>query len=133
MIHIVPVPELLLQYSGEQEVKADPYLYAYFRDEVFLKEFSDFLIAKRYAKNKTTSDKKWFFSLPKLQQKLDRFEKKRNRKVVYKGKYYSYTVNSFEWNAINLFEFGSEEECDQFNEKNVETSTFILRLLKWIK
>lgn len=127
MIEIVPVPELIFQYEGENQLEADPLLYAYFRDEVFLKEFSSYLIKRGHSKNKTTSDLRWFSSLKNLDVLLSRFKKYYDPYIIYNGKYYVYSIMSTEWLAIQLYQFEEEDEAKQFLNENIKTSTSLIQ------
>ena len=121
MIYIVPVEEFIILSNSGKKIEADPELYSTFRDQFFFDRFIKTLPKKvRNSDLRLDKSKKftWFNEVNDVYNLIDKFNRNRKKTINYQGSFYTYKFKEFNWCAIELIKFDSEEECMQFFGKD---------------
>jgi hypothetical protein len=60
----------------------------------------------------------WYNEVNDVYKLIDKFNRKRKKIINYQGIFYTYKFKEFNWCAIELIKFDSEQECMQFFGKD---------------
>jgi hypothetical protein len=121
MIYIVPVEEFMILSNSGKKIEADPELYSIFRDQFFFNRFIKTLPKKVRNSDLRLDDTKkytWYNEVNDVYKLIDKFNRKRKKIINYQGIFYTYKFKEFNWCAIELIKFDSEQECMQFFGKD---------------
>lgn len=121
MLYIVPVEEFIILSNPGKKIEADPELYSIFRDQFFFDRFIKTLPKRVRNSDLRLDDSKkytWYNEVNDVYKLIDKFNRKRKKIINYQGIFYTYKFKEFNWCAIELIKFDSEQECMQFFGKD---------------
>jgi len=127
MKNIVPVPELIINEVEKSSFKVDAHIYSYFKEKVFFNDFNEYI--KKIMPNRDNS--LGFESIENIDRYIKAFQSKKKSYISLNNHYYIYNVKSFDWLAIELFEFKNKHDAESYLLSKNKIWKIIRRLFLW--
>jgi len=127
MKNIVPVPELIINEVEKSSFKVDAQIYSYFKEKIFFNDFNAYI-------KKVIPD--WdnslgYENIKNIDRYIRVFQRKKKSYISLNNHYYIYNVKSFDWLAIELFEFKNKYDAESYLLGKNKVWKIVRRFFLW--